>query len=212
MLALCEEMLLLTIHDDQGAYRRDSLNDYFYLVSAAILYDFALRQMISLNNSADIVPSESEATGHSVLDGVFNRIVAQQTASSLIFWINELTESNKFKNEFLHHLLEREIIEQDSQRLFGLFPYSTYPAKNLSVGQELRSRLNRAVTENQIVDERTVALLTLMRPTPVIRTLFPDNAAVVSERVRQWMHYNGRNPRTTHFLLSTAEAISLWYT
>jgi hypothetical protein len=211
MLTHCEEMLLLTIHDERGAYRRDSLENDFYLVSAATLYDLAIRQLVFLNDSDDVVPSKPWTTGHAILDSVFNQIISPQNRYSLISWINDLTESNNFKNEFLHHMIEKEIIAQDCQKLFGLFPFSTYPAKNMSVGHELRNRLKRAVNENQIVDERTVALLTLIRPTPVIRILFPEDTNIVSERVRQWSRHNGHDPRATRFLHSAAEAISFWY-
>src|SRR5689334_13555805 len=156
-VALAEELLLLA-YDDESGRATGSQIGLDLGMAAAVLVELALAGRIAYADGAIIV-RDPRPTGDGILDDVLGRIAAD-TPHTPASWIQRLRHG--LRDRVLADLCARGVICDVDETTMGYIHLHRYPTVDGSVEAEVRARLTRALTGDDLPDERTAALATLV--------------------------------------------------
>ncbi|GAA3443232.1 GOLPH3/VPS74 family protein [Planomonospora venezuelensis] len=169
MTIIAEEVLLLAHEETEGKQLVSSA----YLDSAlggAILAELAVSGRIALDGKK-VVVEDAAPLGNEELDAALARIAGDSKERKPESWVYRL-QSGKLRKRLLAGLAERGVLSEDHRRILGIFPSSRYPERDASVEQEIRERVRSALA-GAVPDERTAALIAVLRAAKIDRKAFP---------------------------------------
>jgi hypothetical protein len=181
-VALAEELLLLA-YDDESGRATGSQIGLDLGMAAAVLVELALAGRVAYADGT-IVVRDTRPTGDGILDDVLARVAAD-TPHTPASWIQRLRHG--LRDRVLADLCARGVICDVDETALGYIHLHRYPTLDPTVEAEIRGRLNRALTGDNVPDERTAALATLvvaarMEPTLALGT---DDAAAAHDRLEK---------------------------
>jgi hypothetical protein len=159
-VALAEELLLLA-YDDESGRATGSHIGLDLGMSAAVLVELALAGRIVYVDHT-IMVSDATPTGVPIVDEVLARVAADSPHSPTS-WLQRLRYG--LRDRVLGGLCARGVIRDVDETALGVIHLHRYPTVNASVEAEIRGRLNRALSTDEIPDVRTAALATLVAAT-----------------------------------------------
>jgi hypothetical protein len=175
-VALAEELLLLA-YDDESGRATGSQIGLDLGMAAAVLVELALAGRIVYVDRT-IMVRDATPTGVSIIDEVLARVAANspQTPAS---WLQRLRHG--LRDRVLGDLCARGVVRDVDETTLGFIHLHRYPTVDATVEADIRARLNRALTTDEVPDVRTAALATLVaatRMTPALGLPESDLAAV----------------------------------
>ncbi|MET7422615.1 GPP34 family phosphoprotein [Dactylosporangium sp. NPDC005555] len=181
-VALAEELLLLAYDDDTGKATGSHIGLDLGM-AAGVLVDLALAGRLAYAGGMIVVVKDTP-TGEPIADEVLARVVADtpHTPSS---WLQRLRHG--LRDRVLADLCGRGILVDIDETTLGFIHIHRYPTADATVEIELRARLGRALTGDDIPDERTAALAALVaavRMEPALGLSGAD-AAAAHDRLQQ---------------------------
>jgi Golgi phosphoprotein 3 (GPP34) len=181
-IALAEELLLLA-YDDQTGKATGSRIGLDLGMSAAVLVDLALAGRIAYVNGYLTVIDPSPI-GDPIADTVLAK-AAQDDPHTPAEWLQRLR--HRLRIRVLEELVARGVVRDIDETQLEFIHVHRYPSADPAYEAEIRRRLAEAVTSDQIPDERTAALATLLtacRMEPALR-LPPEETARAHRRLEE---------------------------
>lgn len=165
-LLLAEELALLAYDDETG---KPGMNVYLpYGLGGALLAELALAGKATLDANRVRVADES-STGDELLDDAARRIAAHPGRKPR-WYVEQLRKGAR--EAVVRRLVAAGVLREESGRTFLVFPTTVYPASDPRPEQEVRQRLDAAVTAGAEPDQRTVALAVLVHACQLDRRVF----------------------------------------
>lgn len=157
-VALSEELLLLA-YDNESGKAIGSRIGLDLGMAAAVLVELALAGRIAYSDGT-IIAVDAKPTGEAIADEVLARIAAD-TPHTPASWVQRLRHG--LRGRVLADLCSRGVIcDVDETAMDGYVHLHRYPTVDASVETEVRERLSRALTGEEVPAERTAALATLV--------------------------------------------------
>jgi hypothetical protein len=182
-VALAEELLLLAYDDDSGRATGSQIGLDLGM-AAAVLIELALAGRVVYVDRT-IMVRDARPTGVAIIDEVLARVAAD-TPHTPQSWLQRLRYG--LRDRVLTDLCARGVIQDvDETTMAGFVHLHRYPTVDATVEAEIRDRLNRALTSDEMPDERTAALATLVaaaRMEPSLGLSGPELAAA-HQRLKQ---------------------------
>jgi hypothetical protein len=189
MLNLSEELFLLAINDAKGTLVRSVSGYLRYGLAGAVLADLALRERLAIDEKKRIVVREGPLTGDALLDETVEQLQTWERARRATGWINRLGK-RKLQSRVADRLIEQGVLTRDNKRFLWVIPYATYP-QQAALGRpstekrEIKQRLRASILGSELPDARTLALLSLVRATRMIRLVFtPDERTAAARQIK----------------------------
>lgn len=181
-IALAEELLLLA-YDDRTGKATGSRIGLDLAMSAAVLVDLALAGRVAYRDGYLIVVDPTPI-GDSIADAVLAKAAADEPHTP-DQWVQRLRHN--LRNRVLADLVARGVMRDVDETQLEYIHVHRYPSADRAYEAEIRRRLAEALTTDEIPDERTAALATLLtaaRMEPALR-LPPEEAARAHERLEK---------------------------
>ncbi len=181
-IPLAEEMLLLA-YDDQTGKATGSRIGLDLGMAAAVLVDLALVGRIAYVNGY-LVVNDPTPIGDPIADAILAR-AAEDEPHPPAQGVQRLR--HRLRTRVLEDLVSRGVVQDVDETQMGVIHVHRYPTTDKAYENEIRSRLATALTSNEVPDERTAALATLLTATrmePALR-LPPDEAAKAHQRLEE---------------------------
>lgn len=158
---IAEDLLLLLLDDEKGTLAAsDKVQP---LLGGALLLELALDGRVEVSEkssrwSTAKVAAIGTPPGEPVLDAAWARVAEKpRTAQDLVTRLGKGT-----KDALLDRLAARGLVERHDGRLLGLFPHTTWPARDARHEESVRALLQGALVQGLTPDPRTSALIALL--------------------------------------------------
>ncbi len=161
-LTLAEELLLLSLCDDDGAVASSGATSLPFGLGGAVVVDLYRAGRIALEDDRIVVVS-TESTGHRVLDVALRNLALLRTVPDARYWLarpNALVAG--LEQRLLDGLVDRGILRREERRLLWIVPYHQYPTHDRAPESDLRRRIRAVALGGAPPDERTAFLLCLI--------------------------------------------------
>ncbi|MBO4205793.1 GOLPH3/VPS74 family protein [Micromonospora echinofusca] len=178
-VALAEELLLLAYDDETGKATTSRIGLDLGM-AAAVLVELALAGRVAYADGT-LVVADPTPTGEPILDGVLSRMAAD-TPHSPASWVQRLRHG--LRDAILGDLCDRGVVRDVDETELGFIHVHRYPAVDGTVEADARRRLATALTSDDVPDERTAALATLVAASRMEPALGLDGAAAVDAHRR----------------------------
>ncbi|MHA1520104.1 MAG: GOLPH3/VPS74 family protein [Promethearchaeota archaeon] len=165
MLLLAEELILVSIHPENGGeIFYHAWNHVKAGIAGALLMDLALIKRIFCRHGKIILLSPKR-TGNEILDRILGNIQRSPSQKSIEFWVSEIRDDlGKIMELLLENLIKRGAIQQEARKYkFGIKMH--YPILKPDLRTEILERMRsfRVEDGNLIDDYRTYTLLYMMQ-------------------------------------------------
>jgi hypothetical protein len=181
-IALAEELLLLA-YDDQTGKATGSRIGLDLGMAAAVLVDLALKGRIAYING-NLTVINPTPVGDPIEDAVLAKAAADDPHTPAQ-WLQRLRHG--LRARVLEDLVARGVIRDVDETQLDYIHVHRYPTTDPAYEAEIRKRLAEALISDEMPDERTAALATLLTATrmePALR-LPPAEAAQAHQRLEQ---------------------------
>jgi hypothetical protein len=181
-IALAEELLLLA-YDDQTGKATGSRIGLDLGMAAAVLVDLALAGRLAYV-AGNLVVADPAPTGDPIADRILAKVAADEPHTPAQ-WVQRLR--HRLRQHVLEDLIARGVVRDVDETQMGAIHVHRYPTTDPAFEAEIRKRLAEALISDEVPDERTAALCTLLvaaRMEPALR-LPPEEAAQAHERLEK---------------------------
>jgi hypothetical protein len=181
-IALAEELLLLA-YDDHTGKATGSRIGLDLGMAAAVMVDLALAGRIAyVDGYLKVI--DPAPIGDPIADAVLAKAAADHPHTPAQ-WLQRLR--HRLRSRVLEDLVARGVVRDVDETQLEFIHVHRYPTTDPAVEAEIRKRLADALITDEMPDERTAALATLLiatRMEPALR-LPPEEAAHAHERLEQ---------------------------
>ena len=191
MLTFPEEILLLLLDDEDGAFVPVGESVIGCALAGAVLMDLAFANRIDTDPER-LVVLDRAPTDNATLDRVLARIAADPRTEAgtgdTKGWIETLTaeESPAIRQEALDRLVARGILERQEEKFLWVFRSRRYPTVDGRAEREVKLRLMEVLLSDEIPAPRDVALICLVDACGILRYILADREVEsVGPRVEQ---------------------------
>jgi len=176
MLTLPEELMLLALDDAQGTVVQNAQGPLKMGLVSAALTELTLTGKIRLDEQQNVVVVNPIPTGDSLLDEVMNRIARDRQPRAAVSWLQVLpAQISNLEDRVLQKLVQRGALRVEESRRFFVIRETRFPQQNSAFERSARNRLRDVVLNGAQPDERTMALIGLVKMCDLIETVFPSS-------------------------------------
>ncbi|MCY3952847.1 MAG: GPP34 family phosphoprotein [bacterium] len=170
MVGLVEEITLLLLRDEGGAFVRVPTWSLRYSIAGGILMELADANRID-TDLEHLFLVDDTPTGDELLDPTLAEIAAGERQNTR-FWIEHVAEgADGIREAALGGLVAKGILTEREERVLWLFKTRRYPAAEGSVRQAVKLRLMEVLLSDDIPDPRDVMLICLADACGIFRVL-----------------------------------------
>ena len=174
MLTLPEELMLLALDDAQGTVVQNAQGPLKMGLVSAALTELTLTGKIRFDERQNVVVANPVPTGDSLLDEVMNRIARDRQPRAAVSWLQALpNQIRDLEDRVLQKLVQRGALRVEESRRFFVIKETRFPQENSAFERSTRNRLRDVVLNGAQPDERTMALIGLVKMCNLIETVFP---------------------------------------
>lgn len=191
MLTFPEEILLLLLDDEDGAFVPVGESVIGCALAGAVLMDLAFANRIDTDPER-LVVLDRAPTDNATLDRVLARIAedprTEAGTGDTKGWIETLTaeESPVIRQEALDRLVAHGILERQEEKFLWVFRSRRYPTVDGRAEREVKLRLMEVLLSEEIPAPRDVALICLVDACGILRYILADREVEsVGPRVEQ---------------------------
>jgi golgi phosphoprotein 3 len=170
--SLPEELLLLALHDEKGSVIPSAARVLNGALIGAVLMELGL--LGRLREAPDgALLAEPAATGNEIMDEVSRWIAEADRPRMPSYWVGRLAgRMPRLKDRLLEQLVSRGILERRERRILWVFPSRSFPLADAAAEQKARDRIRAVILESRVPDQRTAALIGLVRACNLIDEIF----------------------------------------
>lgn len=215
-LTLAEEYLLLALDDASGRPLVDS-SRLHAAVAAAALVDLTVEGSLEIADVAvDVKAGRFRRTGRVPADPLLAAIADEahgrkpKDAVSRIAGLSSFrNQSGRLREQLLTGLADRGVLRQESGRILGLFPTTTWPMHDGTPELLVRTRVRSALVSDGLPDPRTGALVSLLSATDLVAKAFPElDRRAAKRRAAEIAKADWAGPAVTKALQDMAAAMA----
>lgn len=192
-MLIAEEFLLLCLDDDSGRRLADS-GRIDPALAAALLAELALRERIGVTGEDEgwrgrrrltvtsLVPTEDPE-----LDRALEAVAENEgrRLRDLVSSSSGRRLSKGLRDRLLDRLAAAGVLERRPGTVLGIFPTTSWPARDRSFEDEVRGRLQGALVVGTTPSELTVTLVALLHATGMLaKVLRPEDPRTVKARAK----------------------------
>ena len=192
MLTLFEEILLLSIDEENGS-SHPSISDNLGLgMSGSLLAELALRGKLNASESHRIELTDTSQTGDEILDEALEQIQLSEQPRKVTYWIKHFSdEPKKLRQRLVERLEANGIVKEEEKRLTWVIPYADSPEENASAKFVLKSRIRKSVLTDEELETHDLALLSLVKACRLLNLVFTkDERKMARRRIYELMVSN----------------------
>ncbi len=190
---LTEEFLLLAYDDVSGKPLIDStkLNA---AVAAAVLVELTVSGALEVAaENADVRKGRLRRTGQAtpaepILIEILDRAHGKKPKDAVaqIGGISSFTNrASTLRDQLLARLAADGVLRQETIKILGLFPTTSWKQHDGRVEHEIRTRVHTALTTTLTPDSRTAALVSLLSATDLAHRLFAEDKNQIRRRAKE---------------------------
>lgn len=159
---IAEDLLLLLLDDDLGTTTSSYIDT---VLGGAVLMDLALGGAVTVEpktrawRSAKVRPEPDTTPEDPLLRAALATVAEKERSAQDL--VGRLGKG--IKVELADRLVARGILDRQDDKVLGLFPRTRWPAVDSSHEEEVRRALSAALIEGREPDERTGALVALLK-------------------------------------------------
>lgn len=174
MLSIPEELFLLTLHEKKGVITVTAQQSLPYGLAGAILTELTLAErLIAQPDRKKLAIQNTTPLGDELLDAALAQIVTSRGPWTAKYWIYSLGQHpKKLARTLATRLVNKGILQQEEKKLLWVIPYTVYPERDATAKYWLKERLRAVVLAGQQPDERTLALLSLVKACRLMNLIF----------------------------------------
>lgn len=180
--SLPEELLLLALHDEKGSVIPAAATVLNGALTGAVLMELGLAGR--LQDAADgALIADPRPTGDALLDEAAQRIADADRPRLASYWVGRLARSMPgLKDRLLGGLVARGVLERRERRILWIFPTRSFPLADAASEQQARDRIRAVILDEQVPDQRTSALIGLVRACNLIDEVFAPHERTRAHR------------------------------
>ena len=185
MLRFVEEISLLLLRDEGGAFVRVPPWSLRYAVAGGVLMDLAIENRID-TDLEQLVLLDATPVGDDLLDPTLAQIAAGEQHDTR-FWLEHIaTSADAIHAAALSHLIARGILERRDERVLWVFRSRRYPVIDGEARREAKLRVMGVLFSDEIPDPRDVMLICLVDACGIFKEILPARElAEVAPRIEQ---------------------------
>ena len=188
MLRFVEEIILLLLRDD-GRFVNVPSWTMDYAVAGGVLMDLAMENRIDTDLNS-LVLIDATPVGDGLLDPTLAEIAARTEAGEkhdASFWVTHTSRNaSVIREEALHRLMVRGILERQDDRFLWVFRSRRYPAIDGRAEREVKLRIMGVLFSDEIPDPRDVMLICLVDACDIFKELLSrQELNTASDRIAQ---------------------------
>jgi hypothetical protein len=174
MLTLPEELMLLALDDAQGTVIPNAQRPLRMGLVSAALTELTLSGKLRVDAQGNVIAANTAPTGNDLLDEIANRVARSQPPRPTYHWLQSLTNDlRNIEDRVRDRLVQRGVLRQEESRKFFIIREVRFPAQNGAFEGNVRAKLRDVVINNAQPDERTMALIGLVKMCDLVETVFP---------------------------------------
>ncbi|MXX95138.1 MAG: GPP34 family phosphoprotein [Gammaproteobacteria bacterium] len=183
-LTIAEEIILLQLCDEGGAFIHVPNWTNRYAMSGAILMEFAEAGRID-TDLKQLTVINREPLNHPLANNILDTIESEKEIRDIRYWIEYLSDrSDEIRQDALDGLIGKGILECRDSRILWVFKSRKYPILDGKQEREVKLRLMEVLFSDAIPSPRDVILLCLAHATGILNVLLPANELVkLADRV-----------------------------
>ena len=168
MLRFAEEILLLTLRDDDGKFV--PATSMQHALAGAVLMDLAMENRID-TDPENLILIDATPMGDSLLDPTLAKIAAGEQRDAR-YWVEQTArQADEIREEALARLVDRGILERHENRFLWVFRSRRYPMIDGTVEREVKLRIMGVLLSDEIPDPRDVVIICLAEACGILRHL-----------------------------------------
>jgi uncharacterized membrane protein YgcG len=170
--SLPEELLLLALHDEKGSVIPAAASVLNGALVGAVLMELGLAGRVREDDDGALLAYPAP-TGDEILDEALQRIAEADRPRQPSYWVGRLARRiPRLKDRLLEQLVARGVLERRERRILWVFPSRSFPLADAAAEQQARDRIRAVILEDRVPDQRTAALIGLVRACNLIDEVF----------------------------------------
>lgn len=184
--SLPEELLLLALHDEKGSVIPAAASVLNGALIGAVLMELGLLGRLREEPDGALL-ADPTPTGNEILDEALTWIAQADRPRMPSYWVGRLAGiMPRLKDRLLEQLVARGILERRERRILWIFPSRSFPLADAAAEQQARDRIRAAVLDGQVPDQRTAALIGLIRACNLTDEIFaPHERSRANRRIAE---------------------------
>lgn len=179
-LVLAEELLLLALDDKKGHDRTWSIESG---LAGALLIELTEDGGLRLDEDERLVAEEGAAPDNALLAEVLETVRASEKPQGVEHWLGELPRGfGTLRDQVAQRLVDRGVLTEERTKLLGLTLSRRYPEAAPEPERALRARLRELLVDGAEPTPREAALVALLRPFELVRTVVEREERKEAER------------------------------
>ncbi len=176
MLTFVEEVLLLTLDDENGSFLPIRDNTMEYVLAGAVLLDLAFANRIDTDPDR-LMLVEKSPIGIPMLDGVLERIAGEAGDRTTRDWVETVARehADDLRETALARLVDQGILEVQDKKFMWVFRARRYPTIDGRAQREVKLRIAGVLLSEELPDPRDVAIISLADSCGILRSIFSDH-------------------------------------
>ena len=190
-MRFAEELLLLLHSDDSGYFVPIPEWRMSCALAGGVLLDLSLEDRVD-SDLKSLVLVDPTPTGDSLLDPALEEIAGEEHVHSPQYWVERIARrADEISDEAIRRLVDKGIFESDAGGFWTLSRKVTrtgrYPLVDGSAGEEIKSRIFRALFDGEIPGPRDVALIGLVNYCGGFRAMLePEEYEEAEKLIELW--------------------------
>ena len=170
MLRFAEEIILLTLRDDDGKFVSVPVTSMRHALAGAVLMDLALENRID-TDPENLILIDSTPVADCLLDPTRAKIASGEQRDAR-YWVEQTAgQADEIREEALDRLVERGILERRENRFLWVFRSRRYPVVDGKEEREVKLRIMGVLLSDDIPDPRDVVIICLADACGLLRQL-----------------------------------------
>jgi hypothetical protein len=184
VLNCAEELILLALDDESGAFHRTTNVNFNLALVGALLMDLALRNRIDVDLN-HIYVINKDKTGDRFLDHILEILAQPETSGDTAKLVRYLYNSLEYlRDKLLESLDQKGIIRVSESKVLWLFNKRRYPVIDNKEETEVLTRIRETVLTDVIPEPKDLALIALVNTCDLMDKLFSkEELAEHQERI-----------------------------
>ena len=176
-LGLPEELILMLLSEENGHFYQVPGWDLNRAVAGAVLAELSLMSRIDTDMESLFLVDQTK-TGNPALDAILKEIAGEPTQRNAQYWIERLVpQAESIIDSTLDRLVDLKVLEHHDGDFWTLSP-TAWQTDQSSNGHEssevqfVKTRISRAIFNNEIPGPRDVIIICLVNTCDVFRFIF----------------------------------------
>jgi golgi phosphoprotein 3 len=173
MLAIAEDLLILTLPDHTGRSRGTPMNLSFAL-AGAVLIELMIRGRLRNDEKKRLLVVDAAPTDDEILDEALARMTKAKRLKRAQDWVAAFsTGLHQLKPRLMKRLVARGVARMEHRHFMGLFPYDYYFTFDPAPYIRIQARLSETLLMGKPPEPQTSLLISLLYACQFISAHFP---------------------------------------